>query len=129
MDTRDKIITAERAAALVKEFRARDSALKIVTGYFDVLLAEHARRLSEIANGAAALFVVVGEPPAPVLDSRARAELVAALAVVNYVVPAEKMAAENLLRHFRAEEIVEEESADLLRARRLTEHVQRRHQQ
>jgi glycerol-3-phosphate cytidylyltransferase-like family protein len=129
MDTRNKIITPDRAAALAGELRATGAALKVVTGYFDVLVAGHVRRLREIADGAATLMVVVEDPPAPVLGARARAELVAALTVVDYVVPADKMALRELLRHFRADEIVEEESADLLRAQWLTEHVQRRHQQ
>jgi|SRR5579864_3709244 len=129
MDTRNKIITPDRAAALAVELRATGAALKVVTGYFDVLVAGHVRRLREIADGAATLMVVVEDPPAPVLGARARAELVAALTVVDYVVPADKMALRELLRHFRADEIVEEESADLLRAQWLTEHVQRRHQQ
>ena len=73
--------------------------------------------------------VVVLDPPEPLLAGRARAELVAALGVVDYVVPAEEQAAGELLSHFLPSEIVREESADLLRARRLSEHVQRRHQQ
>ena len=54
---------------------------------------------------------------------------VAALGVIDYVVSAEEQAARELLSHFHPGEIVREESADLLRARRLSEHVQRRHQQ
>ena len=40
----------------------------------------------------------------------------------------EEQAARELLGHFHPGEIVREEAADLLRARRLSEHVQRRHQ-
>src|ERR1700683_1883467 len=128
MDTRDKIIDCERTAELVGELRGRRVALKVVLGYFDVLSAEHVRRLREIANGAGALFVAVLDPPAPLLDGRARAELVAALGVVDYVVLAGARPAQALLRPFNATEIVREESADLLRTRRLMEHVQHRHQ-
>jgi len=123
MDTRNKIITPDRAAALAGELRATGAALKVVTGYFDVLLASHVRRLREVRNGTDRLLVMVLDPPEPVLPSRARAELVAALGVVDYVVPAEKHKAEELLRHFDAGEIVREESADLTRARALAEHV------
>jgi hypothetical protein len=49
--------------------------------------------------------------------------------MVDYVVPADKQAAGELLDHFTTSEIAREESADLLRARRLSEHVKRRHQQ
>jgi bifunctional ADP-heptose synthase (sugar kinase/adenylyltransferase) len=129
MDTRAKIIDAQRAAALAQELRARGTSLKLITGYFDVLIAEHVRRLREIHNGSGAVFVVIIDPPAPVLAARARAELVAALAMVDYVVPAGEQAVGELLAQFRASEIVQEETADLLRARRLAEHVQSRHKQ
>ena len=127
MDTRNKIISPERATSLARELRTNGSGIKVVTGYFDVLLAEHVRRLVEVANGLH-LFVVVLDPPEPLLAARARAELVAALAVVDYVVPAGRQAAKELLRDFQACEIVEEEAADLRRIRQLTEHVQRRQQ-
>jgi bifunctional ADP-heptose synthase (sugar kinase/adenylyltransferase) len=129
MDTRNKIIDPEHAVVIVDQLRRDGAKLRIVTGYFDVLLAGHVRRLDEIADGAGKLFVAVLDPPHPVLATRARAELVAALAVVDYVVPADKEAALDLLSNFTAGEIVQEESADLERARQLTEHVQRRHQQ
>jgi len=127
MDTRHKIIEPERALTLAKDLRA--TGVKIVTGYFDVIVAEHVRRLREIKNGSGTLVVVVLDPPEPLLGGRARAELVAALGVVDYVVPADEQAARELLSHFSASEIVREESADLLRVRRLSEHVKRRHQQ
>jgi glycerol-3-phosphate cytidylyltransferase-like family protein len=127
MDTRSKIIDPERALALVQELRVK--GVRIVTGYFDVIVAEHVRRLREIKNGSGTLVVVVLDPPEPLLGGRARAELVAALGMVDYVVPADKQAAGKLLSHFTISEIVPEESADLLRASRLSEHVKRRHQQ
>jgi bifunctional ADP-heptose synthase (sugar kinase/adenylyltransferase) len=129
MDTRDKIIDCEHAAALAAQLRQQGASLRAVTGYFDVLVAEHVRRLRQIADGSAKLFLVVLDPPAPLLAARARAEMIAALAMVDYVVPAGERAAEGLLSQFAASEIVREESADLLRAERLSQHVQRRHQQ
>jgi|SRR5579863_9307217 len=126
MDTRTKIIDPQRALALVQKLRAK--GVRIVTGYFDVLVAEHVRRLREVKNGSGALVVVVLDPPEALLAGRARAELVAALAVVDYVVPADEQAAGELLSHFTASEIVREESADLLRVRRLSEHVKSRQQ-
>jgi len=129
MDTRNKIIPPDRAVSLVGELRAQGAAVRVVTGYFDVLVADHVRRLGEIADGSGVLFALVLDPPQALLSGRARAELVAALAVIVYVVPAGEQAAGELLGHFHPGEVVREESADLLRARRLSEHVQRRHQQ
>ena len=128
MDTRDKIIDCEHAAVLAAKLRGEGASIQVVTGYFDVLVAGHIRRLRQIASEASKLFVLVLDPPAPVLLARARAEMVAALAMVDYVVPAGKQEAEALLSHFAEREIVREESADLLRAERLSQHVQRRHQ-
>ncbi len=128
MDTRHKIVEPERAAALARELRQNGLPLKVITGYFDVIVAEHVRRLREIKDGSGKLLVVVLDPPDTVLSRRARAELVAALSVVDYVVPAGEQAATALLSYFTAGEIVREEAADLLRFRRLSEHVQRRHQ-
>ena len=114
---------------MLGEWREGGTPLKVVTGYFDVLVAGHVRRLREIGNGSGTVIVVVLDPPAPVLHARARAELVAALSVVDYVVPANGQAAQELLSQLNPSEIIQEEPADLLRARCLTEHVQRRHQQ
>ncbi|HUJ22868.1 MAG TPA: hypothetical protein VLX58_15150 [Bryobacteraceae bacterium] len=129
MDTRPKIIEPAALEELVARLRAKGSRLKVVTGHFDVLVAEHLRRLREIRDGSSELIIVVTEPPAPLLPARARAELVASLGMVDYVVPAGEQATRELLTHFAADEIVREETADLLRARRLVEHVQRQNQQ
>jgi hypothetical protein len=58
-----------------------------VIGHFDPLLAAHARRLQELAVPGTILVVAVSDPPDPLLPAGARAELVAALAAVDYVVP------------------------------------------
>jgi bifunctional ADP-heptose synthase (sugar kinase/adenylyltransferase) len=129
MDTRTKIIEPECAAARLEELRGQGGTVTVVTGYFDVLVAAHVQRLREVGSAPGTLFVMVFDPPAPLLGARARAELVAALAMVDYVVPAAGQAAEELLRRFAASEVVREESADLLRAECLSQHVQRRHQQ
>jgi bifunctional ADP-heptose synthase (sugar kinase/adenylyltransferase) len=129
MDTRNKIIPVDRAASIASQLRDRGAAIRVVTGYFDVLVPDHVRRLSEIADATGTLFALVLDPPQPLLSRRARAELVAALGVIDYVVPVEEQAAKELLSHFHPGEIVREESADLLRASRLSLHVQGRHQQ
>ncbi len=116
MDTRGKILDGAAAAQIAGVRRVR-----LVTGYFDPLLAAHARRLEGIraAEPDTPLMVAVVDPPLPILPRRARAELVAALRAVDYVV------AEDV--ELRAAEVIHEERADLTRTKDLIEHVQRCH--
>lgn len=81
MDTRTKIIAPED----VRE-RLRDKPACWVAGHFDPLLASHARLLRERAKPGHYLVVEVTNPAHPLLPQRARAELVAALRMVDYVV-------------------------------------------
>jgi glycerol-3-phosphate cytidylyltransferase-like family protein len=78
MDTRRKIISSSDAARL-----AAEGAI-VVSGYFDPLIASHAERLHELKR--APLIVAIENPPHPILEARARAELVASLTAVDYVV-------------------------------------------
>lgn len=55
-------------------------------GYFDPLLAEHQERIARARQAGAALVVEVINPPQPLLEQRARAELAAALSAVDFVV-------------------------------------------
>lgn len=80
MDTRNKIIDYQEALAI-----ARDRPVRWVTGHFDPLLAAHARHVSESIQDGALVIAVVTNPADPLLPQRARAELVAALAGVDYV--------------------------------------------
>ncbi|MCS6952359.1 MAG: hypothetical protein RMK57_04985 [Bryobacterales bacterium] len=125
IDTRTKILTAEEALATARRLRELGLRLCVVTGYFDPLLAAHARRLAECRNRADALLAVVGCPPRPILPARARAELVAALAVVDYVVLEEDSLIERLAgagaRVERHEPLDEQITQDLIA------HVHRRH--
>ncbi len=57
-----------------------------VAGNFDPLLAEHVRLLGRYAAPDRCLVVEITNPPRPLLTQRARAELVAALGMVDYVV-------------------------------------------
>jgi hypothetical protein len=79
VDTRTKIIGADRVAEL-----AAAGAL-IVSGYFDPLVSSLAERLAELKHPDAPLVVLIRTPQNPILPARARAELVAALFVVDYV--------------------------------------------
>jgi len=97
-----------------------------LTGHFDPLLAGHARRLSEIAEPGGVLVAVVTEPARPILAAEARAELVAALEMVDYVVVAEGHALEELLDGLQAARIFREEAADERRAQELIAQIHRK---
>jgi bifunctional ADP-heptose synthase (sugar kinase/adenylyltransferase) len=120
VDTRDKILTAAGAVEAARSARAKGRRVSVVTGYFDPLLAGHARRLAGIAEPGGVLLALVMEPERPILPARARAELVAALAVVDYVAPAE--AASQIV----ADRIFREEEADLRRAQELIFRIRQR---
>lgn len=118
MDTRTKILDAAAAAAAASEARRAGKTVKLVTGTFDPLLAAHARRLREVAGEGAVLFAAISEPANPLLSARARAELVAALGVVDYVVLGDAP--------LQPDEIYREETADAGRTRDLIRNVQER---
>lgn len=125
MDTRTKIVSLGKVVEIASRQRVR-----IVTGYFDPLLAAHAARLYEIrrAEPDTPLVVAILDPSSPVLNARARAELVAALAVVDYVMILNVARGEEALGRIPAAEVLREEDADRTRTRALAEHVHRRHQ-
>lgn len=75
MDSRSKIVVPAQLP----------SGVRVVSGYFDPLLAVHAEWIQGLGGGAP-LVVVVKEPAQPILSARARAELVAALRAVDFVV-------------------------------------------
>ena len=81
MDTRSKIISAEDARQ-----RLLGQPAQWVAGHFDPLLAEHVQRLRRHTAPDRLLVVEITNPARPLLPQRARAELVAALAMVDYVV-------------------------------------------
>lgn len=76
MDTRSKITTVNAI---------QEGDVEWVAGYFDPLLTEQIRRLRSLKRDGAKLGVIVRNPPTPLLSQRARAELVAALGIVDYV--------------------------------------------
>lgn len=121
MDTRSKILSRDAALEL-------PPPLTLVTGYFDILRAEHARELQQARDRAPAqpLMVVVLTRPNPLLSARARAELVAALRMVDYVVTANDGDLDGIFEALRPAPLVRLEAADQRRARQLREHVQRR---
>lgn len=120
LNTRTKIVSLETALS-------RDGRIAVVSGYFDPLIAEHVRRLRELRHGFDCLIVSVADPPAPILEASARAELLAALAIVDYVVvPSEPQVLDGLAQRPNIT-VFHEEAADAERFKRLAEHVRRRY--
>jgi bifunctional ADP-heptose synthase (sugar kinase/adenylyltransferase) len=126
LDTRKKILTAAQAVETVRRLRAEGSRVGFATGWFDPLIAAHARRLEQLRDGATRLVVIVTDPSQPILRARARAELVAALSVVDFVVPSEVERLEDLLAQLEATEVLRGEAADEALTRELIRHVQTR---
>jgi bifunctional ADP-heptose synthase (sugar kinase/adenylyltransferase) len=124
VDTRNKIVTLEDACALACS--GRNAAL--VIGYFDVLVAAHVGELADVRSRTpdAVLVVALRTSENPVLSARARAEMVAALEMVDYVVSLEGGQTDTLLQAFPAERIVHLEAAHEQRMRELIQHVHRR---
>ncbi len=122
-DTRSKIVTPE---SLI-----HSQPIVLVTGFFDPLLAGHARRLAALRRDGYRLAVLLSDPPDPVLPLRARAELVAALGAVDFVLLADGDEAHHnsqseILKRVKPAEIVREEENDRQRLHDLIVHVHAR---
>jgi len=115
MDTRNKILSRDAAPR----------GCTVVTGAFDVMLAADARQLAGIreSHPDRPILVVVLPLSEELLPQRARAELVAALRMVDYVVTADDDA---LLASLEPAQLVRLEEVHAARKRQLMEHVHRR---
>ena len=119
MDTRTKILTAGRARTL-------PGPLVVVTGYFDVLRAEHARALASIRErNSGTLLAIILPSPFEILDIHARARMVAALRVVDYVLVADEPAPDELLAALNPRTVIHLEADDARRNREIRERIQR----
>ncbi len=112
MDTRKKIIKPGEAAEVARRLLEDGTTLKVVSGHFDPLLAEHSRRLAAIRQQGESLIAVIATPARPILGAQARAELVAALEVVDYAVIPENADVEELLGSIPASEVIRLEEID-----------------
>jgi glycerol-3-phosphate cytidylyltransferase-like family protein len=124
VDTRSKILTLPAAEALAPP-------LILVTGYFDVLRGWHLielQQLRERARGAKVLVALLAAP-GELMDSRSRAELVAALRMVDYVVTADHGELDAFIQRLRPVELARLDAAELGRRKQLIEDVQRRQHQ
>jgi glycerol-3-phosphate cytidylyltransferase-like family protein len=107
LDTRTKIVQS-----------FDNPQLKTIIGYFDPMHAGHVRRLQELCPDGQRINVLVADPPEPILPTRARAELVAALAFVAEVSTGQAIAGPN---------VIDERAADADRGRVFAQHVLARH--
>jgi bifunctional ADP-heptose synthase (sugar kinase/adenylyltransferase) len=111
LDTRTKIVPLHEL-----QERLESRAARWVSGDFDPLLAEHVRRLKQAKEPGRPLVVEVTNPAQPLLGQRARAELVAALSMVDYIVLANGVSGLSAIG-----------DADI--TERFIEHVLRRHRE
>ena len=100
----------------------------LVTGTFDILRAEHVRELAAIRekNAGASIVATIIPGGREWLPTHARAELVAAMRMIDYVVIAASREAEDWIALLRPAAVMRFEAADARRAQELIEHVQQR---
>ena len=93
--TRNKIVSREQLSQRVHEERAAGRTIAFANGCFDILHVGHVRYLESAAREADVLVVAINDDDSvrtlkgegrPILSSNDRAELVAALRCVDYVV-------------------------------------------
>jgi bifunctional ADP-heptose synthase (sugar kinase/adenylyltransferase) len=129
MDTRVKILSAESAIKAACRLKQEGRRLTVVTGYFDVLLAAQVRELkaARISTGSGCLIAVLLPCVQSLLSQRARAEVVAGLGMIDYVVIAGNDDVEEFLRRLPADNVISRQHADEEQMRLLIEHVHGRH--
>ena len=125
MDTRSKIVGPGAAVELARSRRAAGLRVAVAAGYFDPLLAAHAERLEELARDGQVLFLAIEDPPRPLLEARARAELVAGLRVVDCVTLVGSRSS-GFIETLGPDAVFLEREADSRRTQELIEHVHRR---
>ena len=124
LDTRRKIVIAE-------QLERDESTTALAYGRFDVLTADHCTALVEARAGVNRLVVTVAPDSAEaptVLDESSRAQLAAALGVVDRVVICDRAATDALVARLAPVKLVDVESrvrrdivADVLRRHRSKE--------
>lgn len=126
MDTRQKILTLEGALSKVAILRAESVRFVAASGTFDVLTADMATQLEQRSRRADKLFVLLINPENPLMPLHVRAELAAALRVVDFVVPVEGSVSDLVAQLQPAEWVrLEQQHQDSIT--RLIQHVIERH--
>ena len=119
MDTRNKIV-GQASRPVPAE------PIIIVTAYFDLLSAALAGELKTIRARAATLIAFILPLESQLHPQRARAELAAALRVIDYVVIGDQADLDKLIFTLHPSEVVRLEASDARRRGELVAHVQRR---
>lgn len=110
MNTRSKILTRSELAPILGKHRKNGQRIVLANGCFDVLHAGHVRYLQAARREGDLLVLAVNSDTStrrlkgagrPILPASDRAELVAALAAVDYVVVFEEPDVRSLLRDLR----------------------------
>jgi rfaE bifunctional protein nucleotidyltransferase chain/domain len=110
MDTRSKILARDELTRRLAGHRAKGESIVLTNGCFDILHAGHARYLEGARAEGDVLVVAINSDASvrklkgqgrPVMPAGARAELVAALAAVDYVVIFDEPNVESLLHTLR----------------------------
>jgi hypothetical protein len=117
MDTRSKILTFDAALRLPR------GEITLVSGYFDALRAAHTRELAKLPRP---LLAVVLPRSGELLSQAGRAEMAAALRVIDYVVIAENKELDALVETLTPRQVVRMEARDAALVEQLIEHVHRR---
>jgi rfaE bifunctional protein nucleotidyltransferase chain/domain len=110
IDTRAKIFSHESLRARLQDEKRRGRRIVLANGCFDILHVGHSRYLEGAKREGDILVVAINSdasvcdlkgPGRPILSEQARAELVAALAAVDYVVIFNEPNVESLLEDLR----------------------------
>lgn len=110
MNTRSKVLTRAELVARLKHHRASGQKIVLANGCFDILHAGHVRYLEAARREGDVLVVGVNSDSSmkglkgagrPILNGADRAELVAALRAVDYVLIFEETDVRSLLRELR----------------------------
>src|SRR5688500_15530530 len=108
--TRDKVVSLEELATILESKRARGARIALTNGCFDILHVGHVRYLEQAAQLGDVLVVGVNSDRSvrslkgegrPVVSELDRAEVLAALAAVDYVTVFDELTAESLVRRLR----------------------------